>query len=242
MIRETTALPPLPEDADAAVKIAAQVCAYGFSRPFLRVYAGEDGSVLSVLDGAATLYPGTDAEEALLFLRMSPDVHALRTDAETAKRFADSLGVPCQTGVTMEYRGDPVLSEGAETLSPREAYPLLAAVFGDTLPPYDVWYADVSHRLRHGLCRIAGVLEQGQAVSCAMTVAETDSAWLLGAVATRPDCRGRGYASAVVRSLVAAGTADGKRVLISPKNEAARALYGRLGFAVCGTWGAVRWG
>ena len=241
MIREVTALPPLPEDSDAAVKIAAKARAYGLSRPFLRVYAGEGGSVLSVMDGVATLYAGSDADEALLFVCMSPDVHALRTDEETAARFAASLGTPCQTGVTMEYRGDPMVNASAETLSPRDAYPLLAEVFGESLPPFDVWYADVSHRVRHDMCRIAGVTEQGKTVSCAMTVAETETVWMIGAVATHPACRGRGYASAVVRSLVASGQAAGKRVLISPKNEAARSLYERLGFAVCGTWGTVQW-
>ena len=241
MIREIAALPPLPDDSDAAVKIAAQVRAYGLSRPFLRAYAGEGGSVLSVLDGAATLYPGQDADEALLFVRMSPDVGSLRTDAPTAGRFAASIGVTAVIGVTMEYRGDPVAIDPVGSLTPRDAYPLLLAVFGETLPLYDVWYADVSHRLRHGVCRIAGVTEQGQAVSCAMTVAETETAWVIGAVATHPDFRGRGYASAAVRSLVAEGQAQGKRVLISPKNEAARALYERLGFAARGTWGAVQW-
>ncbi|MBR3289720.1 MAG: GNAT family N-acetyltransferase [Clostridia bacterium] len=241
MIREVTALPPLPDDSDAAVKIAAQVRAYGLTRPFLRVYAGEGGSVLSVLDGAATLFPGQDADEALLFIGMSPEIHALRSDAETAGRLAARLGVRTQTGVTMLYRGDPLLPESADTLSARDAYPLLRAVFGDALPPFDVWYADVSHRLRHGLCRIKGVSERGEAVSCAMTVAETPAAWLLGAVATRANCRGRGYASAVIRSLIADGHAAGKQVLISPKNEAARALYARLGFAECGTWGTVAW-
>ena len=241
MIREITALPPLPDDSDAAVKIAAMVRAYGLSRPFLRTYAGEGGSVLSVMDGVATLYPGTDADEALLFIRMSPDVHALRTDAEAAKRFALSIGAPYKTGVTMEYRGDPVLNASAESLSPRDVYLLLSDVFGGSLPPFDVWYADVSHRLRHGVCRIAGVRERGKVVSCAMTVAETETAFMIGAVATHPDVRGRGYASAVVRSLVASGQAAGKRVLISPKNEAARALYERLGFAACGTWGTVQW-
>lgn len=241
MIREATALPPLPDDSDAALKIAAQVRAYGLARPFLRVYAGEGGSVLSVLDGAATLYAGQDADEALLFLRMSPDVHTLRTDADTARRFATSLVVPCETGVTMIYRGDPPAGDPVPSLSPRDVYPLLSAVFGDSLPPFDVWYADASHRLRHDLCRIAGVTEQGKAVSCAMTVAETETAWMLGAVVTRPDCRGRGYASASIRSLIADGQANGKKVLISPKNEAARALYARLGFAECGTWGTVTW-
>ena len=241
MIREVTALPPLPDDSDAAVKIAAQARAYGLSRPFLRVYAGEDGGVLSVMDGVAMLYPGADEDEALLFVRMSPDVRALRTDAETAKRFALSLGAPCQTGVTMEYRGGPVAGVSAESLSPRDVYPLLSDVFGGSLPPFDVWYADVSHRLRHDLCRLAGVRERGEAVSCAMTVAETETAWVIGAVATRPDFRGRGYASAAVRSLVASGQAADKRVLISPKNDAARALYERLGFAACGTWGTVQW-
>ena len=101
--------------------------------------------------------------------------------------------------------------------SPRELYPLLSACFSEGLPSFDGWYADVSHRLRHGCCRIAVVHENGRPVACAMTTAEGGGAALIGAVATHPDFRGRGYASACVAYLTALLQQERRQVFLSPR-------------------------
>ena len=63
---------------------------------------------------------------------------------------------------------------------------------------------------------------------------------LLGAVATCYAARGRGLASACVTALTHDCLKDGKKVYISPKNDAAATLYARLGFVACGEWGKVQ--
>ena len=119
-----------------------------------------------------------------------------------------------------------------------DIYPFLSHIF-EAFPPFNAWYADVSHRRRRGLCRSAGVAADGQIVSSAMTVAETADAAIIGAVATHPEHRNRGYASACVTALAAELREEGKRVFIAPKNENARRLYARIGFEVCGEWGEI---
>lgn len=101
--------------------------------------------------------------------------------------------------------------------SPRSVYPLLAQCFEDGLSAFDSWYVDVSHRLRHGCCHMVVLSDAQGPAATAMTVAECHGAALLGAVATRPDCRSRGYASACVSTLAHTMLAKGKAVWICPK-------------------------
>ena len=229
----------LDTSREAGVRIAAQIAAYGLSEPFFLVYRGEDGSVLSLLDGAATLLAGDDPEEALCFLSMSPQVTSLRTDRDTAEQFATARGLAVRTGAVLKAPPRLTPTGSAVTVAPAAFYPLAKRVFGDTLPLYDVWYADVSHRLRRDVCRLVAVCEGKTPVSGAMTVAEAGDAWLLGTVCTDEAFRKRGYAAACVTALSCEGERRHKAVYIAAKNPSAQALYEHLGFTVCGAWGQV---
>lgn len=238
--RQVDALSP---DTEAAVKIRCLREAYGTACAFVHFWAGDGGSAIALMDGCATAHLApAEREEALLFLAMQPEVRALRTDADSAGRFAALYGGQVQTGTVMtaaDMAPLPASAPAVEPLSPRELYPLLAACF-DRLPPFDAWYVDVSHRVRHGLCRIVGVRNAaGKPAASAMTTAECPGAALIGAVATAPADRGKGFASACVTSLAQTLLAEGRRVLLSPKNAYAEQLYARLGFIPHGRWGAV---
>lgn len=234
------------EAAEAAGRILCLTAAYGLSRPFVRFWAGEAGAYVSLLDGQTVAVPAESEEgreELAAFLTMQPEIRGVRSTAAFARVLQDySPGAwpEMKTGLVMTPDRAFIAPETpTESLSPRELYPLLRSCFAEGLAPFDSWYPDVSHRLRHGLCRVAGIKENGVPAACAMTVAQWPGGALIGAVATRPDCRGRGYASACVTALTAAMQAEGFRVLLSPKNENARRLYARLGFVPCGEWGAV---
>lgn len=224
---------------EAGVRIAAQIDAYGLAQPFFTVYRGEDGSVLSLLDGAATLVAGSDPDEALCFVQMSPQVTSLRTDGDTAVAFAKMRGRDVRTGAVLKAPSGMMPSGTAAPIAPADYYPLAKRVFGDALPPFDAWYADVTHRMRRDKCRLVAVHDGETPVSGGMTVAEADGAWLLGAICTDEHYRKRGYAAACVTALVRAGQERGNTVLIAAKNEGAKRLYETLGFTVCGTWGQV---
>ncbi len=228
-------------DSEAALRQCGQAAAYGASCPFLRFYADEYDNRLSLFDGAATLHVAEQAEDMLLFLTMDPSVRAVRTDRETAAKLAQMWGTAFETEAVM-CAPPAVLPQGEAVDTPlRDIYDVLTVGFGDgVLPAFDVWYADVHHRFRRGRCRAVSVREEAVSQACAMTVAECDAAALIGAVATRPTARGKGYASSCVMTLTAMLQAEGKTVWLSPKNAYAHALYERLGFTVVGYWGSVK--
>ena len=232
----TAAWRPEGFEGEAAVKIGALVAAYGLDAPFLRVYVGED-AVFAIMDGDAVLWG--DSDEARLFLTMDPAVRRVRTDEKNALRLADMWQAEAVCGSVMTPAVSMTRSEEVEALTPREYWEVISPVFADSLPPFDAWYTAVSHRVRHGLCHLMGVREDGKPVAAAMTTAEDGDRLLIGAVATLPDYRGRGYAGKLVTTLAAMGQEQKKTVLLSPKNEGAERLYARCGFAVCGRYGQV---
>ncbi|MCI8553522.1 MAG: GNAT family N-acetyltransferase [Clostridiales bacterium] len=181
-----------------------------------------------------------DWEELAVFLSMSPDIRRVRSDAFSVRQLAEQLEMPARTGSVLSLCSVPPV-EGRICDNPplRELYPLLVSCFGAEIPCFDAWYADMSHRLRHGQCHIAAVYEEGGPAAVAMTVAECRGAAVLGAVATRPESRGRGYASACVVSLTRTLTAEHRRIYLCPKDEQARRLYIRLGFEETGEWGEL---
>lgn len=226
---------------EAALRILGAVSVYGSDRPFCRFWTDENGGALMIAEGVATLYAPVFTEEWETFLTMSPEVHTVRTDAVTAHKLAVCWGSEPLCGQVMRAQSVALCGESVVP-TPAQLYPLIRAVFGEAVPPFDGWYADVHHRFRRGRFHARAVCEGENVLSCAMTVAECDVAVLLGAVATHPAARGRGYASACVTALTHTCRESGKDVYISPKNDAAAALYTHLGFTVCGEWGKVQKG
>ena len=227
-------------DTELALRQCGQFAAYGAEQPFLRFYEDDNGNRLSVFENAAFLDAHGDTEELFLFLTMDPTVQTVRTDAQTAADLARLWGVPYKTESVMQAPANASVHDVVAEMPLCDVYGVLLDGFGkDTIPPFDAWYADVHHRFRRGLCRAVGVYENGVPVACAMTVAECDSAALIGAVATCAQARGKGYASACVLMLAATLQAEQKHVLLSPKNEYAHRLYDRIGFTVVGEWGSV---
>ena len=170
----------LPLETEAAVKLAGWWTAYGTDRPFVRFWRTEQGGMLAAMgDTFLAAVPPEDHEEAALFVHMQPEWRTLRSDPAFAAALAAHGGVTTHTGQVMRLLA-PATDEGAAAPAAREAYPLLQAVFGDTLPPFEDWYVDVSHRLRHGCCRMAGVYEADTLAAVAMTTAECDTAALIG--------------------------------------------------------------
>lgn len=241
----------LVPDTEGAARLRALVDAYGLERPFLRIWTDGKGGFASLMDGAAVLsLPRGLDEEWRLFLAMQLEVKSVRGTAEDARRLADTGEWTVSAGAVTapgSMLGDPETT--TETLSPREVFPILTACFGkEALPSFDAWYTDVSHRVRRRLCRLTGVREAGEPVACAMTVAECGAApcepayggaAVIGAVATLPAARGRGYASACVLTLTRQLMGEGRRVFLSPKNGRAFQLYAGLGFVPCGEWGSA---
>lgn len=219
--------------------ITSRLLAYGSNASFAPFYVDESGTVLSILNAHAVMYAeNPDPYEWATFLSMHPDIVKITAPLTIAKRLAEILDKTVSEKKVMRLQGAlPVPTFAVTEPSPRYIYPLLSHVFGDTMPAFDGWYVDVSHRVRHENCTIAAVERDDTVVSTAMTVAQTPYAVVIGAVATAPTARKQGLAAGCIGYL--AHKHIDKTIMISPKNPYAEQLYETLGFAVSEILGEI---
>lgn len=84
---------------------------------------------------------------------------------------------------------------------------------------------------------MVGAFREGRLVCTAQTTAASSRSAMVVGVATRPDERGRGYASAVVAELCRRSFAQGRKFLcLFYDNPAAGRIYRRIGFTEVGGW------
>ncbi len=225
----------------AAAYIRMRVTAYGVDKPFSTVYVDENGCCLSILDGNGVMAGNVpqNAAEWTVFLNGLADLKTL-----LAPETLLCAVLPFENGKTavlsvMRYTGNFETPSDAVLLSsPRAVHPLLCAAFGeDDIPPFDSFYVDTAYRLRHGMCHIAAIEGESALLSAAMTVAETQDAAVIGAVATLPQHRKKGYAAMCLQALIQTLRAEqpGRAVYILPKDVSLQRFYENSGFSVVST-------
>ena len=96
---------------------------------------------------------------------------------------------------------------------------------------YELWENDITMRTESGTCRSAVLLDRDIAVSCAMILAETSHAALIGSVATEPQFRLLGHAKAVIAKLIS--LVPGKDIYVICKDDKVP-FYANLGFTPSG--------
>lgn len=224
-----------PITDETRLRIHALWQAYG-DVPFIRYYADEEGNLLAIMDGVGYFSPvAIPTEEWRLFLTMNPDIRRLRCPGGAGEALTAGGSWAMQSGIVLKYA--PLPTQPSEIVCREPSLPAVYALLRqcfDTLPHLDAWYPDVSHRMRHGCCLLACILDGDRVVSTAMTVAQAGDHALLGQVATHPDYRCRGYAATCLGDLIARWQGTG--LYIIPANENARKLYEKLGFRPWDTW------
>lgn len=241
MIRLATEgdFPAIP-DNECLVRILGLRFAYGEKATFICYYTDGDGGLMSLMDGVAVLSLSELTEEWEIFLNMNPEVFAIHCSKEIGDALMRSQQWKGRVGDVMIYEGDTSLQIHAPVdISPglSTVYELLREHFPG-ISVFEYWYPDVSHRIRHGCCHISAFVDAEKVVSTAMTVAETETAAILGQVATHPEFRRRGLAGTCIKSVV--HQCKGKELYILPINENARLLYEKLGFVTVGGWAELQ--
>lgn len=137
-------------------------------------------------------------------------------------------------------RTEPYDNRSSETEVPplREAYELIFSCAGEGFmpPPFEDYYLDLNHRLRHNAVTLLGVRSGDKLASVCMTVAESSDAAVLGAAACSPELRRRGFGSAVVREIVNTQISRGRTVFLHRAENKNIAFYDSLGFSEWGVW------
>ena len=194
-------------------RILSAYTAFG-DDPRLTTMLSDGGAALSLKGGSAVLCGKNDPEmtDLLTFLRCEEIFSSV--NFEYPAEYAVSTGPVAR----LEGGFDPsyARAEAVDAEKLREIYPVIVSDLPEIASqPFDAWYVELSHRLRHGNARIYAVRENGKIVSVAMTAAESDGAAVIGFVRTLKEYRGRGFASGLCRLLGGELQRENKTVYIS---------------------------
>jgi ribosomal protein S18 acetylase RimI-like enzyme len=227
------------------VRLSALVKAYGTGQPFFNVWRQEWDVVLARLESSFFIYAGENAdfEEIAFFLQFNPYFRRFAGKSQVLKQVTAFLGATFEL-CDFDYMA---CEEKAKTTNIPcgniESEPDLKAVYevmksaenaDFTVGEFIPWYADVSHRIRHGCARAYLLRENSEPVSACLVSAESDSAGLISGVATKSDFRGRGYAAALTSKVCADLKACGKLPVLESLPFRAD-YYRRMGFEKIGT-------
>lgn len=226
----------LPADPYAA-RITALFNTYGAEQSFALFWVQKSDSLhtaaVSRVDGNMTVCACEDAD----FEELSAFVNAAGFDSLTcSEQCITKLGFkPQKTSYTVKYNGGARIKETdiVDDCDKRQIYDLLC-LCGFELGNYGSFLADVCARLNQGTASLAAIEENDVPKACAFALFEGRKSVLLGAVATSPDSRGKGYASALVGML--AEKKSEKEVFIFCRNDGLLEFYNQIGFSAVGRW------
>lgn len=204
------------------------------------VQTDEKGDIISAvsrIDGDVTVSStGENTEELFEFLK----IVGFRT-IQCEKKTAESAGYGGKiNGYVVRYiknKNKIAKIQADNVFRPKEIYDIIKSAnlvgVGDYLP----WLSDTTFRMNRGATTALTALADGKAVATAMKLFITDHAVLLGAVATRPEYRGRGLAGALVTTL--AESEKDKRVELLCKYDSIVEFYKSIGFEVKNEWSII---
>lgn len=234
MIRQVTDLEKLvitgPDYYSQKIKAYSE--AYGCDYNFCRFYSVDNGLATGhvMLNNSAAVIGGKliESEELGEFIKMyAPSTIELpvyltkRMKFEGYKRVNRILyGIKSDfffdEEAFKEYLDDPV--------SLQQMFIILNTCFNGL--EYDVWYADMSHRIRHGMS--TAYTYKGSA--CVSLDFKTDKIAYLSSLATMPTERGKGYASGLLK-YIACELVKERATGYVWAMESAMPFYKKLGFS-----------
>ena len=226
----------LPADPYAA-RITALFKTYGAEQSFVLFWVqSSDGipvAAISRVDGSMTVCAceNADFEELRAFINAA-GFASLTCSEECMKK----LGMAAyKTSYTVKFMGkaEPSELEFVRDYDKRKIYNLLCEC-GFELGDYGAFLADVCARINKGTASLVASEENGDLKSCAFALFEGAKSVLLGAVATSPSARGRGYAGALVSAL--ACEKSEKDVFLFCRNDSLLEFYKKIGFEAVGKW------
>lgn len=231
-------LPRLPFlNSFTGVKIRANLAAYGTGYSFLTVWIQRrDQKITAVLcRQEQTMFvaadPAADPEELREFC-LAVGFESIQADPALLA----SMGFESKQYLLLRLENHapdkPPQHNSPQEVPLRQVYRILYAQPEPDIEPVDPdgWYADLSHRIRHGLA--AAVTLEHAATAVASHILPEFA--VISGVAVLPDRRGAGLGSRAVQELLCGLT--GRRVYVAASNGRC-SFYEKLGFCRCGTVG-----
>lgn len=224
------------EDGVFSLRQEAYFNAYGTDTPFFMLWTqkkcGETVAVISSLSGDVTLSLCKDADfdEIKTFL-YAIGFSSVFYNAEYGNflRFKS-----VEKGKIMRLEKTVSAEKTVSTEPDYKA--VFDLVFETDEVSFGDWFTDLAHKIRRGSADIVTKTVDGKTVACAVCVAKTDKAALIGSVKTDEKYRNNGYGTELVTTLCSSLQEVGRQVYICREEDKNNGFYVRLGFADCGEW------
>lgn len=223
------------------VRALAGVLAYGTAQPFTGAWVQSEQSLLiGRTESAVTVCGTAESAEFQVFLNLvggsslllpADFLHGAELPGWTLRRSGAVLRAETVSAADLQCEWGTAREVAA--LMVQNPSPWIE--IGDA----DAFYTDVSHRLRHGCMRAKIIHMDEKPIACALTVAETAQAAVIGGVVCQAEYRGRGYAGAVLRALCASLQHEDKCAFLFTGNEMVP-FYRKQGFVQTEAWHEYR--
>lgn len=234
----------ISENDPFVCRIVSLYMSYGPSLPFVDYWV--------VIDDKSRKCTGAIARSGTDFILSLTDEADLE-EISSFMRVAGAFTVICSAKYELDLYGyrtaeGPILSRNTRSNNDtsmdivipqiKDAYSLIVASSDEnfTPPPFDDFYVDVNHKLRHETMRLFGVCEEDTLSAVAMTVAESYNGAVIGAVACLPEMRNKGFGSYIVDYLTDILVSEGKCVYVHRAENANKSFYENLGFNQIDVW------
>lgn len=208
---------------------------YGASRPLGIMCLSAD-----VLTVHAKLMLKNEFTEFLSFISWKTvecDCTGLFSSANALEADVSSFSVQRFAAPPMDCIEKRDIPEIVDEIRISELYDLLCEAdshFKD-VSVFDAWMCSISYRVRHGYSKVYGIFDNEKLIATAGVYTESASCGVIESVATHPDYRMRGYASALTLQAVQLLMSNKKHALIVTSNLRTHEMYHKLGFRDCGT-------
>lgn len=222
-------------------KIQGYYNTYGSKFDFFKLWIqldemGVQTAAICRIDGemSITCAENADFEELIFFIKMMGFSSLM-----CKKEVMDALCLePQETGNIVEYKEikETDSSEISSSVDYKEYYGIIKDAkllgVGEYLP----WLSDFSYRVKKGVAYPTVIKEKGETVACASGLFITENGALLGAVATKPSHRKKGYGGKLVKHLGNLMLNQNKKVHLLCKKGSILEFYRQNGFTPIGEW------
>lgn len=222
-----------PPDNPIVGRIYAYYKAYGAGYYFCKFFIGEHCLIMRY-EGELLIYADKNADfDELLFFVQAQGNCTITVNEEAHGIFEESRGYTAQKLYKMSRWRDG--SEADCTAQFSEEYSAVGEVikssFGLCGGAYDSWYADICHRVRHGVSKIAVIKKDGRAAAVCVIMYQSGGEVFLSDICVKSEYRGQGLGREILNSVENLSGAD--RLSLVCKEEKV-GFYSRCGFEITG--------
>lgn len=192
------------------------------------------GIVSDRFDDAVTIYSydDFDADELNAFLKFIG-----YRSIFCSKNVAEVLGIKSQKqGAIMRcestQKQPKIIAKKRINENIRDVFDV---IYENEKADFSSWYVDISHRLRHNLCRCFSIDIENKPVSVAVTNTETPKISVISGVATLSEYRRKGYAADVVLTITDDILKENKSAYLCCNSDLMK-FYERLCFVKTDEW------